>query len=132
MASATGWFEVKTWEETPVSERPGGRRLTQAAVSQQFGGDIEGEGKARWLMSYRDDGTAHFVGLQEVDATIGGLSGTFVLETHGDFDGTVASWEASVVPGSGTAGLTGLSGTGRFQAPHGSRAEFQLNYAVDN
>lgn len=130
MATATGWFEVQSWEETAADVAPDGSKLTEASVSQQFGGDVEGKGSARWLMWYRKDGTARFVGLQKIEATLDGRSGSFVLETYGDFDGTAATWEAVVVPGSGTDALMGLSGNGRFRAPHGSRAEFGLDYAI--
>jgi hypothetical protein len=96
-------------------------------VTQEFTGDIEGDGAVQWLMAYRTDGTAHFVGLQRVHATIADHTGTFVLETIGEFDGTVASWNASVVAGSGTRDLKDLSGAGTFEAPMGSTAEFELN-----
>ena len=50
-----------------------------------------------------------------------------VLETIGDFDGKVATWTATVVPGSGTGDLEGLTGRGTFEAPMGSKASFQLD-----
>jgi hypothetical protein len=107
-----------------------GAKLTDARVRQRFGGDIEGEGSAQWVMWHRPDGTAQFVGLQKVEATVDGRSGTFVLETRGDFDGEAAVWDANVIPGSGTDGLAGLNGSGRFRAPHGTRAEFRFDFST--
>lgn len=125
MATLNGAFKVASWNEDAYEERDG-HRLTQASVTQQFEGDIVGEGAARWLMAYRPDGTARFVGLQLVDGVLRGRRGTFVLETAGEFDGGVADWDASVVPGSSTGELIGLSGAGRFEAPHGSEASYEL------
>lgn len=128
MPVARGSFTVASWDESPYEERPDGAKLTSASVKQRFEGDVEGEGDARWLMSYRPDGTARFVGLHRVSGAVGGRSGSFVLETSGDFDGQMAKWSASVIPGSGTDELEGLTGAGEFEAPMGSAASFTLEY----
>ena len=128
MPIATGSFEVKHWNEAPYDERDDGAKLTRAEVEQSFSGDIAGDGLAQWLMSYRNDGTAHFVGLQRVTGLIGDRQGSFVLETVGEFDGAEARWTATVIAGSGTEDLNDLSGSGAFRAPHGSTAEFELEY----
>jgi len=125
-----GAFQNTSWEEDTVEELDGGAKLTRASVTQDFTGDVEGNGAVQWLMAYRADGTAHFVGLQRVRATIAARTGTFVLETIGEFDGKVASWTATVVPGSGSGDLADLSGEGTFEAPMGSTAEFELNLDV--
>jgi hypothetical protein len=78
-------------------------------------------------MSYRDDGTARFVGLQLVRGAIEDRKGTFVLETVGDFDGKQATWKATVVPGSGTGDLEGLRGKAKFGAPKGPNATFDFD-----
>lgn len=130
MTKATGSFELASWDENPYEELEGGGKLTRASVGQKFAGDIEGEGAAEWLMAYRPDGTAHFVGLQRVRGTIGGRRGTFVLETVGEFDGQEATWTASIVSGAGTDELTGLTGNGKFAAPRGPKATFELDYQL--
>jgi len=125
-----GSFQNTSWNEETVEELEDGAKLTRASVTQDFTGDIEGDGAVQWLMAYRADGTAHFVGLQRVRATIAARTGTFVLETIGEFDGKTASWTATVVPGSGTRDLSDLSGKGTFEAPMGSTAEFELHLNV--
>ena len=129
MPNATGSFEVASWDEETYEEVDGGK-LTRASVTQTFTGDVDGEGAVQWLMSYRKDGTAHFVGLQRIRGTIGGRTGVFVLETIGDFDGKVASGTWSVVPGGGSADLEQLRGTGRFEAPVGPKASWELEYEL--
>jgi hypothetical protein len=131
MAKAHGTFEVVSWNEETYEERDGHGKLTRASVTQSFAGDVQGVGAVQWLMAYRSNGTAHFVGLQRVTGVIGTHRGSFVLETIGEFDGTQATWKASVVPGSGTDELAGLAGEGTFGAPHGSNASFDLTYSLD-
>ena len=128
MAEAKGSFEVVSWNEATYEERGDSGKLTRAEVAQKFSGDIAGEGLAQWLMVYRPDGTAYFVGLQHVTGTVGGRGGSLVLETTGEFDGVEARWQAKVIPGTGTEDLAGLRGEGTFAAPHGSTATFTLNY----
>jgi hypothetical protein len=125
--TADGGFQVLSWDENAYDDGEGGRKLTEAVVGQRFEGGLEGEGHARWLMCYRPDGTAAFVGLQRVDGTIEGRRGTVVFQTAGSFDGQVARWSAEVVENSGTGELEGLAGGGAFEAPMGSTASFTLD-----
>ena len=126
---ASGSFELLSWDEETYDEGEEGK-LTLATVSQKFSGDITGEGAVRWLMAYRADGTARFVGLQKVDGTIAGRRGSFVLETAGEFDGQMAKWSATVVSGSATAELSGLQGSGSFGAEHGPEATYGIDYEL--
>src|SRR5262245_58194514 len=102
MTKLNGEFTVTSWDESTYAEREGQRKRTRARVNQELAGDIVGTGQVEWLMSYSEDGTAHFVGLQQFKGTINGREGSAVLETIGDFDGKDASWTARVMPGSGT------------------------------
>jgi Protein of unknown function (DUF3224) len=128
MTSATGTFELASWDEQPVVDIEGGGKLTRASVKQVFSGDIEGDAVVEWLMCYREDQTADFVGLVRVAGQVGGRAGDFVLRTLGTFDGEIAKGDWSVIPGSGTGELRGLRGEGGFSAPHGSRASTTLEY----
>jgi hypothetical protein len=93
---ATGQFTVKGGhEETYADRKPG--RLTRSGGSQDFTGDITGTGRIEWLMCYRADRTADFVGLQEIDATIDGRRGQLVLTSAGSHDGVRFKGTWSVV-----------------------------------
>ncbi len=131
MAKAKGSFELASWDEETYEPMDDGGKLTRASVTQTFTGAIEGDGAVQWLMAYRPDGTAHFVGLQRIRGTIDDRNGTFVLETIGDFDGKVATWTASVVPGTGSGDLEGLTGQGDFGAPQGPKASYELDYTFE-
>jgi Protein of unknown function (DUF3224) len=126
---ATATFKIEGWDEKPYAEIEGGRKLTQASVKQAFSGDIEGEGAVEWLMCYRPDETADFVGLQRIVGRIADREGSFVLaQTDGTFDGKEARGRLSVVPDSVTGDLEGLRGTGEFSAPLGGRPSLSLDY----
>jgi hypothetical protein len=103
-------LEIKSWDENPYREFPDGRKFTRAAV--ELGGN-DGIESATFdsLMFYRADGTSSYVTVMQVEATIDGRNGSFVLQGTGGFDGTSASGESTVIPGSGTGELTGLRGT---------------------
>ena len=125
---ADGTFKVEDWQEEEYGSLGDGRKLSRASVRQASSGDIEGRGSVEWLMCYRPDKTADFVGLQQVDGRLGDRSGSFVLRTSGVFDGEVAKGELTVVPGSGTGELDGIDGRGEFRAPLGSEAHVSLDY----
>ncbi len=125
---AKGTFKVEDWQEEEYGSLGDGRKLTRASVTQAISGDIEGTGSVEWLMCYRPDETADFVGLQHVEGRLGDRSGGFVLRSSGTFDGEVAKGELFVVAGSGTGELDGISGRGEFNAPLGPEARVSLEY----
>ena len=126
--TAQGTFEIKDWDEKTYQQLDGGGKLTEAKVTQKFTGDIEGEGSVIWLMAYTDPKTATFVGIQRVVGSIGGKKGSFLIVTNGVFDGKTAQGDWSLIEGSGTQGLEGISGEGTFGAPHGPTAEYEIDY----
>lgn len=131
MAEARGIFEVKGWDEKTYEELPNGGKLSEAKVTQKFTGDITGDGSVTWLMAYPTSKTAQFVGVQRIVGSVGGKKGSFLVQTTGAFDGTMARWRAAIIDGSGTDELTGIRGEGTFQAPHGSKAEYRLEYELE-
>src|SRR5437762_7383880 len=110
--SAHARFAIKSWDEKPYSEGRDLPRLTRASVMKTFTGDIEGEGQVEYLMMYRNDGSATFVGLERVVGRIGGKVGSFVLQRSGVFENGQAKESYSVIPGSATGDLRGLRGEG--------------------
>ena len=128
--TANARFAIKSWDEKPYSEGPDLPKLTRASVSKTFTGDIEGEGQVEYLMMYRSDGSATFLGLERVTGRIGARSGTFVLQRTGVFEGGQAKESYTVVPGSATGQLVGLRGEGRSAVGHGSEHPFTLDYEM--
>jgi hypothetical protein len=130
MTTANATFQVTGWDENPYAEHGDSGKLTLAEVKQEISGDIEGSSDVRWLMAYTAADQAEFVGVHVVTGTVGGQEGSFVLRSVGTFDGAVAAADVTVVAGSGTGGLAGLAGTGRFTAPMGDTAEVTLDYTL--
>ena len=108
-------FEVQSWDENTYEELDGDAKLTRASVGQGFTGDLEGDGSVEWLMCYREDKTADFVGLQRFVGRLGGRSGSFVMQTQGSFDGTEAKGSLAVVERLGHRGAGRHHGHGRVR-----------------
>ncbi|HTO75097.1 MAG TPA: DUF3224 domain-containing protein [Thermoanaerobaculia bacterium] len=125
---ASSRFNIKSWDEKPYGEGQGLPKLTRASVAKTYAGDIEGQGDAEYLMMYRNDGSAAFVGLERFVGRIHGKTGTFVLERTGVFEGGLAKESYSVLPGSATGELIGLRGDGSSALRHGTEYPFTLGY----
>jgi len=128
--NANARFAITNWDEKPYSEGTDLPKLTRASVTKTFTGDIEGEGHVEYLMMYRSDGSATFVGLERIDGRIGDKTGSFVLQRSGAFEGGLAKETYFVVPGSATGGLAGLVGDGSSSVGHGMEHPFVLNYEL--
>ena len=128
--TANARFAIKNWAEKAYSEGQDLPKLTRASVTKTFTGDIEGEGQVEYLMMYRSDGSATFVGLERVIGRIGAKSGTFVLQRTGVFEGGQAKESYSVIPGSATGQLRDLRGEGSSAVGHGTEHPFTLDYEL--
>lgn len=128
--TANARFAIKSWDEKPCSEGEDRPKLARASVAKSYTGDIEGDGQVEYLMMYRSDGSAAFVGLERVVGRIGGRTGTFVLQRTGVFEGGLAKESYSVVPGSATGELQGLAGEGSSAVGHGMEHPFTLGYEL--
>ena len=127
---ASGELRVADWNEEAFLERDAGK-LTQARVVQELTGDIEGATTIIWLLAYRPDDTADFVGMQQIDGTLDGQSGSFVVSSTGTFDGERAAAAWTIVKGSGAGEFSGISGSGSFDAPHGGQATYELSLELE-
>jgi hypothetical protein len=132
MTKATGTFEVVSGTEDPYDELDGRIRLTHASGTQAFHGDIEGDGAVHWLMLYRGDKSAHFVGLQRITGSVGGRRGAFVLAAEGDHADGSSRIRWTVVAGAGTGDLAGIAGSGSMVAPGGAKGTYELEYTFES
>jgi hypothetical protein len=130
MHTAKARFAIRKWDEHPYSDDAAQPRLTRASVTKTLTGDVEGESHVEYLMMYRADGSAAFVGHERVVARLGGKSGSFVLQRIGAFEAGYAKESYSVIPGSGTGELVGLTGQGASTVGHGLEHPFELEYAL--
>jgi len=128
--TASARFTIQSWDEQPYSEGPDQPKLTRAMVAKTYTGDLDGEAHVEYLMMYRGDGTASFVGLERFVGRLGGKSGSFVLQRTGVFEAGQAKESYAVIQGSATGDLRGLTGEGQSSLGHGSEYPFALSYAL--
>jgi hypothetical protein len=128
VANAT--FQIKSYEEVPYSEIPGGPTLAKGHFVFTYQGDIQGEGVYEELKIYYAENQATMYGLQRVIARVGGKFGSFVLEHQGQFENGIVTCIMIVVPGSGTGELKGIRGQVQFQSAHAQEFPISLAYSL--
>jgi len=125
---AQAHFTIAAWDEQTWDGQPArditGAKLTRAQVRYTYQGAIAGEGTVQYLMAYQDDGSANFVGLEQVVGSMAGRAGSFVLQHTGSYDNQTVTGNVVVLPGSGTGELQGLRGAGRLELPEGQQPPF--------
>jgi hypothetical protein len=126
MMSATGEFTIASWNEETYQELEGDAKLTRASVEQEVSGDLTGTGSVEWLMCYRADGSARFVGLQRFEGAIEERTGSFLVDSIGDFADGEAKGSWAVVVGSGTGDFAEIRGHGNFTAPMGGTPSWSM------
>ncbi|MFN0102508.1 MAG: DUF3224 domain-containing protein [Bryobacteraceae bacterium] len=101
---AKGTFEVKLQPlEGPV--------IGRMSIDKTFQGDLVGTSQGEMLaMRTAVKDSAGYVAMEKVSGTLAGRSGTFVLQHSGTMSGGKQELSVTVVPDSGTDGLTGLAG----------------------
>lgn len=125
----TNGFTFKDWEEHPVGQEGVFPRLARATVTNSFTGALTAPATTcSYTVAYTGECAGTFAGMELVIGTVDGREGGFVLEERGTFDATGTHCRFEVVPGSGTGGLTGLSGSGSFAHRYG---ETSVEYAFD-
>ena len=105
---ATGTFEVKLTPQDDGPDAPVGRM----SLDKQFHGDLAGTSKGQMLMSSSPslNGSAGYVAIEKVTATLNGHHGTFYLQHSGTMTRGVGELTITVIPDSGTDELAGLQG----------------------
>jgi hypothetical protein len=125
---ANGKIEVKTYEPVTYDEPKEGPKLNEIHVTEAFTGDVQGEGKVRFLQAQRLDGSASYCGIERVIGALAGRTGSFLLQDEGTLQGSKVQGTWFVIPGSGTGDLRGLRGEGGFEAELGQHASWTLDY----
>lgn len=113
-----GAFKVMGWDERPYDAVPGQPKLTHADVTFELSGGIEGEASVTYLMAYRPDQSASYVGLVRVTGTVGGRAGSFIARDVGAYENGVSKSRWTILPGFGTGELADIRGEGHLTATH--------------
>jgi hypothetical protein len=109
MTTAKGSFEVKM---SPLSDRAAPSIMTMS-IGKQIHGDLEATSKGEMLSAGDPKtGAAGYVAIEQVTGKLGGKSGSFALMHFAIMTpGSSNEMKIIVVPGSGTAELSGIYGT---------------------
>lgn len=108
---AVGPFEVKLAPQ-PLSDVAADSGLARLSLDKVFHGDLAGTSRGEMLSAMGGvPGSAGYVAMERVTATLHGHRGTFVLQHTGVMDRGAPSLTVNVVPDSGTGELQGLTGT---------------------
>ena len=108
---ATGTFDVKL-NPLPTSDSTEGTPLGRFSLEKVWHGDLEGTSRGEMLTGGTGvKGSAGYVAIERVSATLGGRHGTFILQHSGTMTRGAPKLLITVVPDSGTDELTGITGT---------------------
>jgi Protein of unknown function (DUF3224) len=124
---AEATFTLDSWDEEH-SETAGGATFGRARVTKTFTGDIEGTSTAVLLTVATADGPAAYTAHEWFEGSVEGRKGTFVSQ-HGAVSAD-RGVEWTVVAGSGTGELTGITGAGSITVTDDGTHEFALDYEL--
>ncbi|MCB0713762.1 MAG: DUF3224 domain-containing protein [Ignavibacteriae bacterium] len=109
--TATGTFNVQLQPLEPYTTGSNEMALGRMSINKMFNGELEAVSKGEMLSARTPTpGSAGYVALEQVEGTLGGKKGTFILQHFGVMRGGENRLVLEVVPNSGTGELLGLSG----------------------
>ena len=130
MTRATGPFEVKLTPQ-PTEEKAASPILGRMSIEKRFHGDLEGSSEGQMLTAGTDvKGSAGYVAMERVGATLHGRRGTFALQHSGTMTRGAPQLTITVVPDSGTGELTGLAGTMAITIAPDGKHSYDFEYTI--
>ena len=110
MPTARGPLDVNTEAEPPFLDQDG-LKLNRNVVRKEFSGDMVGTSEAQMIAVFTGTpGSAGYVAIEHFRGSVGGKSGSFVLQHSGVMNRGDAQLTVTIVPDSGTGELAGISG----------------------
>jgi hypothetical protein len=127
---AKGTFEVKITPQ-PAEENVGDPTIGRLSMDKTFSGDIVGTSKGQMLgISTEANDAGGYVAAERVTGTLDGKKGGFALQHTGTMQGGNFEMLITVVPGSGTGELKGISGKMKIIIEKGKHFyEFEYSFA---
>lgn len=129
---AIGPYDLTKDEEPAYDDAPGAK-LSHAVINKVFRGDIVGTSVTHMIAAMSDrQGSAAYVAVERVSASVHGRAGTFVLQHTATGDRGQRKLEIIVVPDTATGELTGLRGRVDVDLSDGKHAYiFDYTFAPD-
>ena len=128
MTRASGTFDVKMAPLSDDFAKSAG--ISSMSIDKQFHGDLEATSKGE-MLSAGDyaKGNAGYVAMEQVTGTLGGHSGSFALQHSATLTQGAPQMSVTVVPGSGTGQLAGISGSMTIKIEKGKHF-YELEYSL--
>ena len=127
LAKGTFSVEIKPQVEPNTAE---GVSLGRMSLDKRFEGDLVASGKGEMLTALTPTkGSAGYVAIERVTGTLQGRSGSFVFQHSGTMDHGAQRLSITVVPGSGTGALAGISGTFKINITEGKHF-YEFEYSL--
>jgi hypothetical protein len=131
MTQANVSYTTKSWDRRKwhdsIVAGDGYARVYRIELIYAYQGMIEGEGVVQLLISQNKDDEVNFVALERVLGSVGGRSGSFVLQRIGTFDNGKVRETLTVIPGTGTGELIPLNGQAMIEHS-GHQEEFHIEF----
>lgn len=126
---AAGTFEVKV---APLSayNTAAGATAGRMSIDKQFHGDLDAVSIGEMLTGgdYTKGG-AGYVAIETVTGTLNGKQGSFMLQHTGTVTSGQQSLTITVIPGTGTGELSGISGSMRIIIDKGKHS-YEFDYSL--
>ena len=125
--TARGTFDV-TMQPGPA-ELDGA--ISRFELSKTFHGDLQGTGSGVMLSAGDPQaGAAGYVAIETVQGSLGHRQGSFALQQFGTLRDGSQTLHYEVVPGSGTGGLNGVTGTLHLDVDEHGTHRYELEYEL--
>ena len=112
----TSTFEIKGWDVADTGGVDDLADVGRATIRKSFAGELEGSSVGYGLLLQTPAETGGYVVIERVTAKADGREGSFVIMHYGVRDASGGGpWHGDVVPGTGTDGFVGVTGTFAIQ-----------------
>jgi len=126
----TGSFEVKLNPIDGYAKGKHGVQLNRMSLDKTFHGELEANSKGEMLSAMTPiEKSAGYVAIEQVEGSLLGKSGSFVLQHFGTMKKGSERLILEVVPDSGTGELEGLTGSMSINI-EGGKQEYVFEYEL--
>jgi hypothetical protein len=127
---AAGPFDLKRTAMASV-DAGHGAAFGRLRLEKRFHGDLDATSVVEMLSAGDPaSGSAGYVAIEHVVGTLQGHAGSFMLQHSGTIHRGAGSLQVTVVPGSGTGALAGLTGTLAIDSADDGAHSYRFDYAI--
>ena len=126
----TGKFEVSMNPLDSYAQGGNGINIGRMSIDKKFEGELDATSKGEMLSAMTTvQGSAGYVAIEQVEGSLSGRKGAFVLQQFGTMDKEKDRLVLEVVPDSGSGELEGLTGTMAINIENGQHC-YEFDYKL--